>query len=67
MNKVKSICLTSNDGSDIYYDEVGKNGITNIKAIEYSPEPHCQRFIFEVYHGDKLAWERHQVTTVYYL
>lgn len=66
MNEIQAIWLSQDDGGDVFYDVVGKNDITRIERVEYSPEPFCTKFYFKVFKGDVLCWERHKVTTVSY-
>ncbi len=65
--KIDCIYLSAlNEGNDVYFDQVGKNGITKIEKVSYSPEPFCGKFYFNVYKDGVLWVERHAVTTVIY-
>jgi len=54
--RIKSVTLffpNSEDGSIVSY-EVGKNEVTQIIQSEYSPEPYCCKYFFEIYQEDKI-------------
>ena len=65
--KIKCIALTASEsGNDIYFYEVGSNGVTQIERIEFSPEPFAARFYYQIYKEGNLICELHQLTYVGY-
>ena len=65
MKKIQYIWLQCMKDEQIYC-EVGKNGVTEIKKVEYNPEPFCTKMYFEIYKESGLSREIHRVDDVKY-
>lgn len=66
--KIRRISLEfpqTDDGTCISY-EVGKKDVTEIVRREYSPEPYCVKFYYEMHSSKGIIAELHQVTWVQY-
>lgn len=66
--KVKSITLhfpNTDDGTWVHY-EVGKSDVTEIIERQYSPEPYCCRFYYDIFTEKGLIVSMHHFSTVEY-
>lgn len=66
--RIKYVSLdfpNTDDGTCIFY-HVGKNDVTEIIKREYSPEPYCAKYYYEIHNSKGLMAELHQVTLVTY-